>query len=119
MQDLLGNIIRSKRSRTRREHVLLNPVVGPEPLTASSRMKGGSATKVILDVVCAHAVDLLRNNSSSTMAEGMAAGEASHCAIPGGIPSCYSSAESISSVLSALEIPLQTADMCTGSELVL
>jgi len=31
--------------------VILNPVVGPEPITGSTRMKGGSATKIILDVL--------------------------------------------------------------------
>ena len=30
-------------------HFVLNPVVGPEPVTGSSRMKGGSATKVMID----------------------------------------------------------------------
>ena len=32
---------------------LLNPVVGPEPVTASSRMKGGSVTKVLLEAAFA------------------------------------------------------------------
>lgn len=31
--------------------VLLNPVVGPEPITGSTRMKGGSATKLLLEVL--------------------------------------------------------------------
>lgn len=31
--------------------VLLNPIVGPEPICASSRMKGGTCTKILLDVV--------------------------------------------------------------------
>ena len=35
---------------------LLNPVVGPEPVCASSRMKGGTCTKILLDVVLATAV---------------------------------------------------------------
>jgi N-acetylmuramic acid 6-phosphate (MurNAc-6-P) etherase len=29
--------------------LLLNPIIGPEPITGSTRMKGGSATKLILD----------------------------------------------------------------------
>jgi len=29
----------------------LNPVVGPEPITGSTRMKGGSATKLLLEIV--------------------------------------------------------------------
>lgn len=32
--------------------VLLNPIVGPEPVAGSSRMKGGSVTAVLLDVIC-------------------------------------------------------------------
>jgi protein O-GlcNAcase/histone acetyltransferase len=32
---------------------LLNPIIGPEAITGSSRMKGGSMTKMILDTVCA------------------------------------------------------------------
>ncbi|MDJ0839110.1 MAG: hypothetical protein QNK37_21520 [Acidobacteriota bacterium] len=31
--------------------VLLNPVLGPEPITGSTRMKGGSATRIILDIL--------------------------------------------------------------------
>ncbi len=36
--------------------VLLNPVVGPEPVCASSRMKGGTCTKILLDTVLGIAV---------------------------------------------------------------
>jgi len=36
--------------------LLLNPVVGPEPITGSTRMKGGSATKLLLDMVIALAL---------------------------------------------------------------
>ncbi|XP_024865829.1 glucokinase regulatory protein isoform X3 [Kryptolebias marmoratus] len=41
----------------RRGAFLLNPVVGPEAVSGSSRMKGGSATKILLEVVlsAAHA----------------------------------------------------------------
>ena len=31
--------------------LILNPVVGPEPVTGSTRMKGGSATKLLLETV--------------------------------------------------------------------
>lgn len=30
---------------------LLNPIIGPEPLTGSTRMKGGTATKILLDIL--------------------------------------------------------------------
>eukprot|EP01128_Nolandella_sp_AFSM9_P011961 TRINITY_DN8845_c0_g1_i1.p1 TRINITY_DN8845_c0_g1~~TRINITY_DN8845_c0_g1_i1.p1 ORF type:complete len:606 (-),score=114.25 TRINITY_DN8845_c0_g1_i1:1566-3305(-) len=32
-------------------HALLNPILGPEPLTGSSRMKGGTATKLLLEAI--------------------------------------------------------------------
>ncbi len=38
---------------TRRNCLILNPVVGPEPITGSTRMKGGSATKLLMEVVFA------------------------------------------------------------------
>jgi len=31
--------------------VILNPIIGPEPITGSTRMKGGSATKILLEVI--------------------------------------------------------------------
>jgi len=33
------------------EGFLLNPIVGPEPITGSTRMKGGSATRILLDLL--------------------------------------------------------------------
>lgn len=35
---------------------ILNPVVGPEPLTGSTRMKGGSATKILLELCLTQAL---------------------------------------------------------------
>lgn len=32
--------------------ILLNPIFGPETITGSSRMKSGSGTKILLDVMC-------------------------------------------------------------------
>jgi N-acetylmuramic acid 6-phosphate (MurNAc-6-P) etherase len=37
----------------KRNCMILNPVVGPEPITGSTRMKGGSATKLILETIFA------------------------------------------------------------------
>eukprot|EP00730_Choanoeca_flexa_P000104 TRINITY_DN10045_c0_g1_i2.p1 TRINITY_DN10045_c0_g1~~TRINITY_DN10045_c0_g1_i2.p1 ORF type:complete len:595 (+),score=84.81 TRINITY_DN10045_c0_g1_i2:158-1786(+) len=34
-----------------RRHWILNPIVGPEPITGSSRMKGGSMTHILLNAV--------------------------------------------------------------------
>ena len=40
--------------------VVLNPVVGPESIAGSSRMKGGSVTLILLDAICSSGV-LLQN----------------------------------------------------------
>ena len=40
---------------------ILNPLIGPEPITGSSRMKSGSATKILLDLVLSHAIYLSNN----------------------------------------------------------
>jgi N-acetylmuramic acid 6-phosphate (MurNAc-6-P) etherase len=37
--------------RVQAEGTVLNPLVGPEPVTGSTRMKGGSATKIMLDCI--------------------------------------------------------------------
>lgn len=37
----------------------INPVIGPEPVSGSSRMKGGSATTVLLDAICMRALGLV------------------------------------------------------------
>lgn len=44
----------------RRNFLLLNPVVGPEPITGSTRMKSGSATKLLLEIIFALAVEKTR-----------------------------------------------------------
>jgi len=44
--------------------VLLNPVIGPEPITGSTRMKGGSATKILLDTILATAVQAVGQSTS-------------------------------------------------------
>ena len=36
--------------------LVINPVVGPEPITGSTRMKGGSITKILIDAACASAL---------------------------------------------------------------
>jgi len=32
-------------------HFIINPIVGPEPVTGSSRMKGGTVTKILLEAL--------------------------------------------------------------------
>lgn len=39
-------------------YFLINPIVGPEPIAGSSRMKGGSATKMMLEMIAARALNL-------------------------------------------------------------
>ena len=41
----------------KRNCLVLNPIVGPEAITGSTRMKGGSATKLILETIFALAAD--------------------------------------------------------------
>lgn len=47
----------------------LNPVIGPEPITGSTRMKGGSATKIILEMLLSLAIlktwSILKNEPDS------------------------------------------------------
>ena len=33
------------------KYFILNPLIGPEPITGSSRMKSGSSTKILLDIL--------------------------------------------------------------------
>jgi predicted NBD/HSP70 family sugar kinase/N-acetylmuramic acid 6-phosphate (MurNAc-6-P) etherase len=47
-------------------YATLTPVVGPEPVGGSSRMKGGSATAVVLDAICRRALQLASSDTSST-----------------------------------------------------
>ncbi|XP_060081243.1 glucokinase regulatory protein-like [Ylistrum balloti] len=44
---------------------ILNPVVGPEPITGSSRMKSGSATKIMLEAILVAAYNSLSDQSPS------------------------------------------------------
>jgi N-acetylmuramic acid 6-phosphate (MurNAc-6-P) etherase len=37
--------------------LILNPIIGPEPITGSTRMKSGSATKIILELIFALALE--------------------------------------------------------------
>lgn len=53
-----------------REHCLvLNPIIGPEPVTGSTRMKGGSATKLILEVIFGMATAVSGLNGRDSRAE--------------------------------------------------
>lgn len=74
--------------------LILNPIVGPEPITGSTRMKGGSATKLILDAILAHA---LRSRSATRRAFTARAGS------PGGASAQATAVECIQHYLAACE----------------
>eukprot|EP01138_Halocafeteria_seosinensis_P004463 gb/GECG01004565.1/.p1 GENE.gb/GECG01004565.1/~~gb/GECG01004565.1/.p1 ORF type:complete len:636 (+),score=77.90 gb/GECG01004565.1/:1-1908(+) len=42
--------------------IIINPVLGPESIAGSTRMKGGSATKIILDVLTIESMNLLEED---------------------------------------------------------
>ncbi|KAF0975178.1 hypothetical protein FDP41_005931 [Naegleria fowleri] len=45
------------------EFIVLNPIVGPEGITGSTRMKGGSTSKLLLDVAFSAAILSILNNN--------------------------------------------------------
>ena len=47
------------KSNTDKNCLIINPIIGPEAISGSTRMKGGSATKIILDVMFASAVQTI------------------------------------------------------------
>lgn len=54
--------------------ILLNPVYGPETVTGSTRMKGGTTTKIVLEIVYAVALAVL-DNGDRAAEERLALGE--------------------------------------------
>ncbi|XP_050402998.1 glucokinase regulatory protein [Patella vulgata] len=48
---------------------LINPIVGPEPITGSSRMKGGTATKLILESIFVSALSTLHVKGQNIIAQ--------------------------------------------------
>jgi len=54
---------------------LINPVYGPEPITGSTRMKGGSATKIALETVFATALWIVENETGPESARVELSGE--------------------------------------------
>lgn len=54
---------------------LLNPVVGPEAVTGSTRMKGGSMTKIVLEAVFLVAVEILREEAKPAKERAFEASE--------------------------------------------
>lgn len=60
--DLMKKVISLKDDN--KKFFLLNPIIGPEPITGSTRMKSGTATKIILDLILNKTIYLLSNNAS-------------------------------------------------------
>lgn len=55
----------ARRVEASSQSVVLNPVIGPEPIAGSTRMKGGSATKLLLELIFSLAI--LRTADSRTL----------------------------------------------------
>ena len=57
-ETFLDLMSRMKRLETNEpnKYFILNPLIGPEPITGSSRMKSGTTTKIILDIITAKAL---------------------------------------------------------------
>jgi N-acetylmuramic acid 6-phosphate (MurNAc-6-P) etherase len=45
---------------------ILNPIVGPEPITGSTRMKSGTATKILLEILFVAVYNLMKGNLASS-----------------------------------------------------
>jgi N-acetylmuramic acid 6-phosphate (MurNAc-6-P) etherase len=54
----------AERTAAAANATVLNPVIGPEPITGSTRMKSGSATKILLEVLFHAAISLAKANKS-------------------------------------------------------
>jgi N-acetylmuramic acid 6-phosphate (MurNAc-6-P) etherase len=57
VKDVIDRALESDR------FIMLNPVYGPEPVTGSTRMKGGSMTKIALETAFAVALDIVKNEA--------------------------------------------------------
>jgi N-acetylmuramic acid 6-phosphate (MurNAc-6-P) etherase len=48
------------------KYFIINPLIGPEPITGSSRMKGGTCTKLIIDLVLSKCAHIVENRSAKS-----------------------------------------------------
>lgn len=62
--DLLGRMNGLEEAEPDR-YFILNPYIGPEPVTGSSRMKSGTTTKIIIDLTLTRALSLIDTNGQS------------------------------------------------------
>lgn len=62
-ETFLDLMIRMKALEAKEPHkyFILNPLIGPEPVTGSSRMKSGTTTKIMLDIITSKALYVLEH----------------------------------------------------------
>ena len=89
-----GTSLRDVAAAVEETGLLVNPVIGPEAVAGSSRMKGGTATLVLLDAICARAAALAAGVGAPTVSDHIARYEAA-CA------KTYETAESFARVCDA------------------
>lgn len=65
--DLMKKIISLKDNG--KQFFLLNPIIGPEPITGSTRMKSGTATKIILDLILNKTICSLSLNNTKGVSD--------------------------------------------------
>jgi len=70
---------------------VLHPAVGPEAIAGSTRMKGGSATKILLETACLHGAAAARAADAVTPGDAGSAGRAAARSGPVSEPSLLSS----------------------------
>lgn len=56
-----------RESENPNKYFLLNPLIGPEPITGSTRMKSGTCIKIILDMIISNMFNLIENDSNKTL----------------------------------------------------
>lgn len=63
-ETFLDLMIRMMKCETKEplKYFILNPLIGPEPITGSSRMKSGTTTKIMLDVIICNALYTIDNH---------------------------------------------------------
>lgn len=69
IQELDGKSFKDILSENHENLIILNPIVGPESVTGSSRLKGGSMTKIILDTVFTHSIHTTDETIMDTLLE--------------------------------------------------
>lgn len=69
IEELSGKSFKDILLENQDKLTILNPIVGPETITGSSRLKGGSMTKIVLDTVFTDSIELGENIILETLLE--------------------------------------------------